>query len=526
MTKNINKENLEFDSSITRSETGSPILGRITGPCADIVAATRNGRRYSEALWERVFKDPIVNEYFEAGGIFGELNHPTDREETDLEKVAICMAKPPVKNSEGKLIGTWDILNTPNGRIAKCLFDYGYKLGISSRGSGDTYTDYDGQESVDPESYTLQGFDLVYLPAVKAARLTPVKESLDLSRKTLRKALNEALESSTEDERKIMTETLNKLKIDYSPEDEVIEETVQVETTTPEKDNNIDVESSNEPAADNDGADLVNELQEALKTQTELEVQVKELQEKLSVCYTKEARYSNTLLRTKTQLEQAQEANTTLTSRVTELEESLKERDNTIIKYSKQLSVLNEQLRNSKSSTKTLNESLNSSQSNISALEKQVKTLNESLKRVDVEHKQETKKLEESLAQAQTDVKITKSQCNAKLEQAQQLVEKYKNVAKTAVDKYIKSQAIRIGVKEEDIKKRLNESYSFNDIDKACEDLQSYKLNVNSLPFRVGERLPSAKKMRIIESKEVIEPTLDTHNFDDDIDETLLNIIR
>ena len=94
------------------------------------------------------------------------------------------------------------------------------------------------------------------------------------------------------------------------------------------------------------------------------------------------------------------------------------------------------------------------------------------------------------------------------------------------MDKYIKSQAVRIGVKEEDIKKRLNESYSFNDIDKACEDLQSYKLNVNSLPFRVGEKLPSAKKMRIIESKEVIEPTLDTHNFDDDIDETLLNIIR
>ena len=36
------------------------ILGRLIGPCADFNNATRNGRKYSEQLWENVFNDPIM----------------------------------------------------------------------------------------------------------------------------------------------------------------------------------------------------------------------------------------------------------------------------------------------------------------------------------------------------------------------------------------------------------------------------------------------------------------------------------
>ena len=135
----------------------------------------------------------------------------------------------------------------------------------------------------------------------------------------------------------------------------------------------------------------------------------------------------------------------------------------------------------------------------------------------------ENKQLVEELQDVKKDSQIIKSQNNAKLEKAQQLIEKYKSIAKTAVDKYIVSQATKIGVSASDIKGRLNESYSFKDIDKAVEDLQQYKLNLNSLPFTtMSEKKPS--RMKITESKESLLARKDnsSYNIDDDIDASLL----
>ena len=131
-------EELSLDDSVKVNDKGNPILGRLQGPCADFLQPTRNGRKYDESLWEKVFNDPIVKEYFDCGGIPGELDHPADRTETCSEKIAIIMPEPPKKNKDGQLIASFDILDTPNGRITYTLAKYGYKLGISSRGSGDT----------------------------------------------------------------------------------------------------------------------------------------------------------------------------------------------------------------------------------------------------------------------------------------------------------------------------------------------------------------------------------------------------
>ena len=131
------------------------------------------------------------------------------------------------------------------------------------------------------------------------------------------------------------------------------------------------------------------------------------------------------------------------------------------------------------------------------------------------------KKLVEELEEVKKDSQIIKSQVNSKLEKSQQLVEKYKAIAKTAVDKYIHSEARKIGVTVSDIKNRLTESYSFQDIDKAVEDLKQHRLNLNSLPFNTfAEKKPI--KMQITEAKEsVIDNSLS--RLDDDIDESLLS---
>lgn len=262
-------ENLVYDGSVTSSYNGNPILGRLEGPCADIIHPTRNGRLYSDDLWAKVFENDIVKEYFECGGIFGELGHPTDRSETDMEKICVCMPKPPVKGEDGRLMGSWDILNTPNGRILKCLCDYGFKMGISSRGTGDVVSDFSGHESVDPDTYQFEAFDVVLLPAVKSARLSLVKESL--GNKTLAQALTESLQSSSEEDRKIMAETLDKLNIAYNAQESAY------------------IESTEETKGAGDSG-LVEKLQEALREQVELRKRIATLNEQLSACNAREVK--------------------------------------------------------------------------------------------------------------------------------------------------------------------------------------------------------------------------------------------
>ena len=244
-------EELVLDDSIKQNKKGEAILGVLEGPCADVINPTRNDRQYDEELWEAVFNDPIVSEYFDCGGILGELDHPADRLETDTSKVAICMPERPKKGKDGKLYARFDILDTPNGRIAYTLAKYGYKLGVSSRGNGDVYEAYDGKEHVDASSYELKAFDLVLLPAVKAARLS-LKESV--GNKTFKQAISEALSKADDDSKRVMLESLERLKIDYK----IAQVEKQVASSNTIVTESVAKTTSN--AADDNGAYLVEEL--------------------------------------------------------------------------------------------------------------------------------------------------------------------------------------------------------------------------------------------------------------------------
>ncbi len=202
------------------------ILGRLVGPCADFTIPTRNGRKYNESLWNNVFEDEIVLEKINNKCLFGELGHPLDREEVDPEKIAIALNEKPVKNANGQLIACFDILNTPSGKILKTLCDYGTTIGISSRGSGDLIEEM-GEEVVDPDTYMFECFDAVILPAVKAARLKYMTESMNVKDKKLKKALRESIENAPEEEKEIMRNTLEELEIsldeNMTEDDEIIE---------------------------------------------------------------------------------------------------------------------------------------------------------------------------------------------------------------------------------------------------------------------------------------------------------------
>lgn len=491
MSKDIKREELVFDDSVKVNKKGEAILGRLYGPVAEFIAPTRNGRMYDEATWDAVFKKPIVKEMFEAGGLLGELNHPDDRLETDLSKVCVCMPEPPKKNKDGCLTASFDILDTPNGRIVETLAKYGYKLGVSSRADGDTFEGYDGQEHVDPKTFDLKGFDIVLLPAVKKARLS-LAESLQ---KDIKAALQEQLAKATPDDKKIMLESLDSLHINIQ-EDEARE-------------------ADNSETAVNDGAEVINQLQEALKSNRDLEKRISDLQEQLSVCYAKEAGLKEELSRYKSSigiLSDGVRAAKGLKEQNAHLTEQLSQKEKLIADKDKKITQLTEAAKASLSSSKGLKESLKSEGS-------KVKALQESLDKLKADAAKEKQSLFENIEDIKKDSEIKTKQYSAKVKKANELVEHYKKVAKSAVDKYIDSRARMIGVTSAEIKNRLNENYSFSDIDKICESLQSYKLNVGKLPFDVGR----AEKVKVTESKEPIGRYINP-GVDDEVDETLLRM--
>lgn len=502
-----NTQELSFDSSVKVADSGKPILGRLKGICADFLRNTRNGRKYSESLWDKVFNSPLIKEQFDCGGIFGELDHPEDRDEVCSEKIAICMPKPPEKDKSGHLVGIFDILDTPCGRIAYTLAEYGYKLGISSRGNGDVYTDANGEECVDEDTYQLNAFDLVLLPSVKEARLQLVNESLN-NKKTFKQAINEALEKSGKDDRKVMQDILDDLKIDYKNNPQLTEV------------DNIDADQKDDEADDN-GSDVIDDLQEALEQKSKLEQKVIELNEKLSVCYAKEInqkamvdKYTKCIA---TLSDEAKKVKV-LESKVSKLQEDLDLKSNQLNEQIEKNSKLSEANSRITHNTRKLDESINDRETKINSLNSKVIELKKSLRQQHADNEQQVNQLKESIQNLKTNSQIKNSEYTTKLEKATKLAEQYKATAKAAVNRYIDLQAKYLGVNSSDITCRLSENYSFNDIDNVCNDLKNYQLSLNTLPFNVGSK---KIKMNIKESVEKNKPA---NNSADVVDSQLLKL--
>ena len=85
--------------------------------------------------------------------------------------------------------------------------------------------------------------------------------------------------------------------------------------------------------------------------------------------------------------------------------------------------------------------------------------------------------------------------------------------------KYIESKAQTLGINSLEIKKRLSENYSFNEIDKVCEDLQGYQVTLSKLP--INFQRDKKVKVKVTESIEPIKPK---GRFDDEVDESLLRL--
>ena len=279
-------EALQMQPLSDEEKASRHILARLYGPIATTKEKTRNGRGYNKALWEKALADEIFQEKIANKSLFLELGHPLDREETDMEKVCACIPEMP-RIVDGDLYAYVDILDTKNGRLLKTLCDYGFVPGISSRGSGDIMAN----DEVDPETFFLETWDIVQLPAVKKARLAMCES---LGSKTLSKALRESLEKASEEEKKEMLEALDQLDIKLTEEvtidnsevpvvpamdgeyeeadllmeaDEEIEEPVEEEQIKAEEENEVETEEEVEVTTVKTFIDMLSDYEEDLEVE-------------------------------------------------------------------------------------------------------------------------------------------------------------------------------------------------------------------------------------------------------------------
>lgn len=480
------------------------ILGRLKGIIADSKFATRNGRLYSKELWEKVFENPIMKEKIANRVCYGELCHPEDRTEIDMEKIAICLAEQPKISEDGKIYGVFDILDTPNGRILKTLCDYGTTIGISSRGQGDIITDEDGNEAVDPNTYNCECWDVVLIPAVESARLQYVNESLDTKDYNLKKALNESLDKSTPNDRRVMEETLNKLGINTSDSEDINS-----------KETSKQLENSSKEAIDDGANEIIKSLQEAIKDKTKLEEEKKSLQEKLAVSNTKVdelneelERYKSTTLRLSTIAHESKE----LSNKVSILEGKLENKNNLIVDLKKRNSKLMESKKmNFERSKTSLKESIDKNESKI-------KSLNESISN----YENKVKELNEELDKEKQNSTNKLSAMNEQLTKSNRLMESYKSLANDIVDRYIETKATMLGITKNEIKNKLDESYTLDDIDKICKEIQTQALNISKLPYDLRKGKVKVNESKNDKLQDFVSMKKDIG--EDDADESLVNL--
>lgn len=440
---------LESTATPTGSYTGV-VLATLDGPVMDYVNPTRNVRLYEEELCDEVHDSDYVQELLDTKNALGEPDHPMryqNRLDIHYPEVSHAWRNFRKVPESGCYYATFDILDTPNGRILKTLIDYGVKLGVSSRGSGRTIT-RNGRVVVDKNTYKFITFDIVCMPGNKIARLPVTNESVD-STKNLTEQVEQLLESKDLDLLKSIKPVLNFL----SENAEVGSLLERVDEAIKTDDGNTITESA------------TNDLLEAYATIRELESQLEtkdsiiknlsgenaSLTESISSLQNTNAELSEKLTKSKdlavTQLKKEQSARRLLESTEIKLGEAL-------------------------SANQDLQEKLNLTTRNGSMNESVVQQLRKTIEDESEQHAEQIGSLQESLEKANADLDYMTDQLQ------------YKEDCYNAVmSKYLSVRCSQLGLNESLIRQTLNESQlsslSIEEIDQQLRESMIRKPKAN-----------------------------------------------
>ena len=136
----------------------------------------QNGRVYPRSVLER----EIINyqKFIKENRALGECDHP-DTSVIELKNVSHIVRSAEIQGED--VVGTIEILDTPNGKIVQSLIESGVTLGISSRGVGSTRSE--GNTQVVQDDFQLICFDMVSEPSTTGAFM--LREGREISESDL-----------------------------------------------------------------------------------------------------------------------------------------------------------------------------------------------------------------------------------------------------------------------------------------------------------------------------------------------------
>jgi len=156
---------LDYDKEkiIEAKDKGGPIVIPALLQRAD--TKNQNGRIYPRSILQREVEN--YTKAVKERRALGECDHP-DNSVVELKNASHLISDIWWEGDDVK--GKVEILNTPTGNILKSLMESGVKLGISSRGVGETKKTNEGADIVQ-EDFTLICFDMVSEPSTDGAWL-------------------------------------------------------------------------------------------------------------------------------------------------------------------------------------------------------------------------------------------------------------------------------------------------------------------------------------------------------------------
>lgn len=144
----------------------------LEGTFAELDKLNRNQRIYTKGEYLKHLAY-LRNDIKSGEPLLGELDHPDDRFEVKLKEASHRVIDLWYDESDNTVKGKIELLDTPNGKLAKSIVDQGIPLHISSRAAGTVNND--NTVSIQ-QIYT---YDLVCKPGFAGAVLHRVNESAD-----------------------------------------------------------------------------------------------------------------------------------------------------------------------------------------------------------------------------------------------------------------------------------------------------------------------------------------------------------
>jgi hypothetical protein len=194
----------EADPRLLKESTEHPSQPfRVAGVLQRKGQKNQNGRIYPDEVLLREAQK-YANVFIKEHRAMGELDHPQN-EVVNLKNVSHNIVEMHWQGDD--LIGTVEVLTTPNGNILRELFRNGIKLGISSRGMG-TLKKVSETTSLVGDDFDLIAFDFVSNPSTQGAFMSIVGQpgQVAIAEGVIRNPVTNRWERTDDIVRNILTE--------------------------------------------------------------------------------------------------------------------------------------------------------------------------------------------------------------------------------------------------------------------------------------------------------------------------------